>query len=102
MAKYSGKGPGIGDIFVSKYTDRQLIGMVLALGGLGWLITSKVKASIEDTATATRTAVNEVLSKDLNPASDQNLIYRGVNSLGEQISGQKGWSLGGWLYDVTH
>jgi archaellum component FlaG (FlaF/FlaG flagellin family) len=38
----------------------------------------------------------------INPNSDQNLIYTGVNAAGEAVTGQKGWTLGGWLHDITH
>lgn len=35
-----------------------------------------------------------------NPASDQNLIYRGVNAIGGAATGSNDFSLGSWLYDV--
>ncbi len=38
----------------------------------------------------------------INPASDQNVIYSGISRAGEAVTGKKGWSLGTWLYDVTH
>lgn len=43
-------------------------------------------------------------STTLNPASDQNLIYKGVNAVGAAATGDTsgGWSLGGWIYDITH
>ncbi|MEH6434246.1 hypothetical protein [Massilia sp. DD77] len=37
-----------------------------------------------------------------NPASDNNLIYRGVNNVGEYFTGKEGWTLGGAIYDWTH
>jgi hypothetical protein len=37
-----------------------------------------------------------------NPASDNNLIYRGVNGLGALVTGDDGWNLGGAIYDWTH
>lgn len=36
----------------------------------------------------------------VNPASDQNVIYKGVNSAGEYLTGDKNFTLGGWLYGV--
>lgn len=36
----------------------------------------------------------------VNPTSDQNLAYRGVNAAGAAVSGDKSFSLGSWLYDV--
>jgi hypothetical protein len=38
----------------------------------------------------------------INPTDRDNLAYRGVNAVGEAVSGERGWTLGGWLYDVTH
>ncbi|WP_341904003.1 hypothetical protein [Polaromonas sp. YR568] len=48
--------------------------------------------------------------QSFNPASDQNLAYTGVNALGNAIVDASGpgrsadgsWSLGYWIYDVTH
>lgn len=36
-----------------------------------------------------------------NPASDQNFIYRGVNSIGAGLSGDQNWTLGGAAYDLN-
>lgn len=38
----------------------------------------------------------------VNPVSDQNLAYRGVNAVGASISGSKEWSLGSAIYDLVH
>jgi hypothetical protein len=38
----------------------------------------------------------------LNPASDQNLMYGGVNAVGGAITGTSDFSLGSWLYDVIN
>ncbi|MGZ8301211.1 MAG: hypothetical protein ACXW2U_00755 [Telluria sp.] len=37
-----------------------------------------------------------------NPASDNNLIYRGVSALGGAFTGAQEWSLGAQIYDWTH
>jgi hypothetical protein len=42
------------------------------------------------------------VGNSVNPTSDQNLAYRGVNAVGEVLSGDPSWSLGGWVYDLTH
>lgn len=39
---------------------------------------------------------------DLNPADDRNLANRGVTAVGQWASGDASWTLGGWIYDVTH
>lgn len=36
----------------------------------------------------------------VNPASDKNIINQGVEKLGQVVSGNDSWTLGGWLYDV--
>jgi hypothetical protein len=38
----------------------------------------------------------------VNPTSDQNLAYQGVNSVGRVLTGDQSFSLGSWLYDLTH
>jgi len=38
----------------------------------------------------------------VNPASPENLAYRGVNGIGSTITGDEAFTLGGWIYDITH
>lgn len=38
----------------------------------------------------------------VNPASPSNIFYAGVNAVGASISGSESWSLGEWLYDISH
>lgn len=38
----------------------------------------------------------------VNPFSDQNLAYRGVNAIGASITGDKDFNLGTAVYNVTH
>lgn len=38
----------------------------------------------------------------INPADQDNVINRGLTSIGRSISGDSTWTLGGWIYDVTH
>lgn len=44
----------------------------------------------------------QVIKEDLNPASDKNIVYGGVNSVGEAVTGDKDFSLGSWLYEVLN
>lgn len=37
----------------------------------------------------------------LNPTSDQNWAYRGVNAAGASLTGKPDFDLGGWTYDVA-
>lgn len=49
-----------------------------------------------------RGAVN-ALPEEIRPTSDKNIAYRGVNAIGGAISGEgSAWTLGGWIYDITH
>jgi hypothetical protein len=38
----------------------------------------------------------------LNPASDKNLAYTGVNAVGAAVTGDKDFTLGGAVYEATH
>lgn len=38
----------------------------------------------------------------MNLASEKNLYNQGVLAVGQAVSGDKDWSLGTWLYDITH
>jgi len=38
----------------------------------------------------------------LNPASPENVVNQAVTNIGAQLSGDKDFSLGTWLYNVTH
>ncbi len=44
----------------------------------------------------------EAAGQAVNPTSDKNLAYTGVNAVGAAVTGDKDFSLGSWLYDVTH
>lgn len=46
--------------------------------------------------------VSDVVTNDLNPASNENIVNKGVSKVGAEISGNPNWTLGGWIYDVTH
>lgn len=38
----------------------------------------------------------------INPTNNQNVFYRGVNGVGEAVTGDDDFSLGGWIYDKVH
>jgi hypothetical protein len=38
----------------------------------------------------------------INPASSNNLAYKSVNAVGGAVTGNENFSLGAWLYEVTH
>ncbi len=57
----------------------------------GWLY----DVTHDDPVTGAKAPINVV-----NPASDKNIINQGVEYLGQKVSGNNSWTLGGWIYDV--
>lgn len=46
---------------------------------------------------------DKLFTEWLNPTSDKNVIYNGIiGGTGRALSGDDSWSLGTWLYDITH
>lgn len=44
----------------------------------------------------------EVIARDLNPASSDNLVNRAVTGVGATLTGDPNWTLGGAIFDLTH
>lgn len=42
------------------------------------------------------------LPQTVRPESDKNIVYQGINGIGSTVTGDKDFTLGGWIYDVTH
>lgn len=63
-------------------------GIALGVAGLGYLAYRRLAGAIDSGA--------------LDPTNRNNVAYSGVNKVGEALTGEKGWSLGGWIYDITH
>lgn len=59
------------------------------------------KYIVKDATAEVGNAVGKV-GQAINPVSDQNIFYRGVNSLGAALTGDDGFNLGSWTYDVLH
>lgn len=55
-----------------------------------------------DRAEARRDAIVGTVATAVNPASPDNLAYRGVNAVGARLTGDGSFSLGGWLYDLIN
>lgn len=70
------------------------IGLVLGVGLLLYLAGRQAAGAVVDVAGAVGDA--------LSPTSSDNLIYQGTNAVGRTVTGDASFSLGGWLYDVTH
>ena len=65
----------------------------VALGAVVYAV-FKIKGAGTEAAKAVGTAVN--------PADPQNIVNRGVTAIGTAVTGDSGWTLGGWIYDITH
>lgn len=63
-----------------------VVGIVGAGALVWWLYGDKLKS----------------IGNAVNPASDQNLAYRGVNAVGGAVTGQKDFALGSFIYDLFH
>lgn len=70
------------------------------LGGV--LIVGFVGYKFYRGAVAVGDAAKVLVTEKLNPASDKNIVYDGVNAALQAVTGQKNQTLGGWIYDVTH
>ena len=47
-------------------------------------------------------AVQQTFATTLNPASPQTAVYGAVNAVGTGLTGDTGFDLGSYLYDLTH
>jgi hypothetical protein len=74
-----------------------VLGVALAVVFLAY----KAKDTVTDVAQDAWDAAKEGV-KYVNPASDQNAAYQGVNSIGAWLSGNNKFDLGGAAYDATH
>jgi len=83
---------------MATFTDKQfyiLGGAALVIGGFAiWKLKQGAQAVAEFT--------EEVVTEDLNPTSDQNLAYRGVNGIGSALTGEEDFRLGRWIYKAIH
>ena len=78
----------------------KLVGTGVAVGVTVWLITrglGKAADAVVDTAKAAGDLIN--------PASTGNFISRGINAVGDVLddgADDDSFTLGGYIYDVTH
>lgn len=68
----------------------------LVIAGTGAIILLYVLGKRE--ASKTAIAVGEAV----NPVSDQNVFYRGVNAVGATLTSDENFNLGGWIYDKVN
>lgn len=65
----------------------------------GAFVTYKFFQKVKDVGGNVAAAGKKFVAEDLNPASDKNLVYSGVNAVGAKVTGDDSFSLGGWLYE---
>ncbi|TVZ37688.1 hypothetical protein P886_2031 [Alteromonadaceae bacterium 2753L.S.0a.02] len=75
--------------------DGLMVASVAVIGGIGvlWWNREKIAAGLKQAA------------DKVNPTSDKNLAYEAVNGIGDIFDDgidNDGFSLGSWVYDVTH
>lgn len=84
---------------------------VLALAGVvvgGFVLWRFYKAAgqvgdkISDAARAAAEVAYHTATVDLNPADPGNVVNRAVLAVPRAVTGDDSWTLGGWLYEVTH
>lgn len=92
------------------------IALGAALVGLAYVAVRRAAGSMQSAASGFWLPINEGIGQGwdgvaggartvgaaLNPTSDQNLAYRGVNAVGSRLTGDSDFSLGSWLYDQVH
>lgn len=87
--------------------------MLGAVVGLGLIALKFSNVTVKGTAQAVGGAVvdlvggtiggaYEALPDAVKPSSRDNVIYQGINGIGASVTGDKDFSLGGWIYDITH
>lgn len=72
---------------------------VVVLGVVVWKVAGKAGELASSAAEAAKDAAQAV-----NPLNNDNVFATTVNDVGAVITGnpQGSWSLGSWIYDVTH
>lgn len=67
---------------------------VLALGAVAiavyWILSREALAAAKAVGAA------------VNPVDRDNVFNSGVDAVGKSLSGESGWTLGGWVYDITN
>lgn len=88
-------------------TQKQQGYLIMGAAGLAGLVV--VGAMMRRTATAAAQTVKKaaaVVGDSVNPTSSGNIIYRGVNAVGDVLdngnSADNSFNLGIWIYDILH
>ena len=79
----------------------QLAVGALAVGAVIYYANKKVN-SVGDSLNSLGNSVSTTLSTTLNPVSPENAVYKNVNAAGAGITGDSGFDLGSWWYDLIN
>lgn len=86
-------------------TDKQffvIVAIALVVGGIVIYKTSKMVEQVEEKVEQAGEAVTGVVTTDLNPAHRDNIVNRNFTKIWRGILDDPNWTLGGWIYKVTH
>lgn len=92
--------------------DIRMLVALAVLGGVAlWYVNRRVSQAASDFGGGVRDVWNGIkdgagnaastVGTAVNPMSDQNLAYRGVNAAGASLTGRDDFNLGSWTYDVA-
>jgi len=79
--------------------------LLLATGaGVAYLAVLSARAAASAASSAGNAAVDAVYGglNAINPVNQENIFYSGVNAVGTKLTGDNAFTLGGWIYDITH
>lgn len=82
-------------------TDLKIDG-TMVLTGAAIIAAIGVTYFVKKKAAAVVDGAKQIVTEGLNPASTENYVYKGINRMGEIVTGTKDWSLGSAIYDKTH
>jgi len=77
-----------------------IIGGVV-IGIVGLIVFFTLRSDLKS-AGAAAVDVAGTVAHAVNPLNPENVAASSVNAVGQTLSGDKGWTLGAWIYDVTH
>lgn len=75
--------------FATSNTGALVVGGVIVAVGV-YVAQKKAKETAEQALQA------------INPVNNDNVFNQGVSAVGRKLSGNSNWTLGGWIYDITH
>lgn len=72
------------------------------VGGTARDLTAGVVGGIFDAAGGIVAGGYDALPQAIKPSDPNNVFYQGTNKIGAAVTGDDNFTLGGWIYDITH